>query len=146
MDYEEYERLCEVRREENEEYLRMFEKSLTEAGLSEKTIGKHLRNVYFYLDEYLLREEPVPMIEGCYRVGDFLGYFFIRKCMWSTPTSIKANVASFKKFYSCMRVEGKIEATDYEVLTETINAEIEFWLEDCATYNDPDSDNPFSPF
>lgn len=146
MDYEEYERLCEVRRNENEDHCRVFEDALTEVGLSEKTIDKHLRNVYFYLDVYLLREEPAPMVEGCYRVSGFLGDFFIRKCMWSSPTSIKSNVASFKKFYDCMRDKGRIEASDYEALIETINEEMEFWLEDCAVYNDPDADNPFSPF
>lgn len=146
MDYEEYERLCEVRREENESYLNIFEESLMEAGLSDKTINSHLRNVHFYINEYLLREDAEPMMEGCYKVSDFLGYFFIRKCMWSTPVSIKSNAVSLKKFYKCMKDHGHIDAIDYETLTTTIRDEMEIWLEDCEAYNDPDAEDPFAPF
>lgn len=146
MDYEEYERLCTLRREENERHLIVFEEALKESGLSDKTINKHLRNVSFYLNEYLLREDPAPMVEGCYRISDFLGNFFIRKCMWSTPSTIKSTAASIKKFYCCMKDNGGIETGDCEVLLAIIREEMEFWLDDCEAFNDPYSDNPFSPF
>lgn len=31
-------------------------------------------------------------------LSDFFGYFFIRKCMWSTPDTVKSTIASLKKF------------------------------------------------
>ena len=37
-------------------------------------------------------EESVTML------GDFLGDYFIRKCMWSTPSSVKTTAARLKKF------------------------------------------------
>jgi len=40
VDYEEYERLCELQREANEKYLGIFENDLKEAGLKPKTIKK----------------------------------------------------------------------------------------------------------
>jgi len=146
MEYEEYERQCVLRREENERHLVVFEKALSETGLSEKTINKHLRNVEFFLNVYLLREAPESMAEGCYRISDYLGNFFIRKCMWSTSASIKSTAASLKKFYKCMLNNGNIKTTDYETLIETIKLEMEFWQEESRVYNDPNSHNPFLSF
>lgn len=145
-EYEEYESLCELRREENEKYLDIFEESLEQSGLSEKTIRKHISNVYFYLDTYLLREDANPMKEGCYLISGFLGDFFIRKCMWSTPATITSTATSIKKFYKCMYEHGHVEKLDYETLVTIIKDEKQFWIEDCEAYNDIDLDNPFAPF
>lgn len=81
-----------------------------------------------------------------FRIDDFLGYFFIRKCMWSTPSTIKSNVASIKKFYKSMFQRGHIDIFDYKELTETISDNMDCWLGDCEAYNDTDLTNPFSLF
>ena len=52
------------------------------------------------------------MEEGVTMLGDFLGDFFIRKCMWSTPATVKTTATSLKKFYKCMAEHGKIEKKD----------------------------------
>ena len=97
MDYNEYERLCELQRETNKKYLTIFENDLTQAGLKEKTIKNHLFNVDLYINEYLLRIEPLEIQHGCdYELDTFLGDFFIRKCTWSTPGTIKSTAASIK--------------------------------------------------
>ncbi len=51
-----------------------------------------------------IRERNVAYLdEFCEdRINDFLGEFFIRKCMWSTPGTIKRTAASIKKFYKFM--------------------------------------------
>lgn len=100
--YEEYKRACERIREDNTVYLEIFRKSLVGAGLSVKTITRHVDNVDFYLNVYLLAHDASPMPEGVDSVGPFLGDWFIRKCTWSSPTSIKQYAASLKKFYQCM--------------------------------------------
>jgi hypothetical protein len=146
MSYEELKKQCDLRIEENERYLDLFDKYLTEAGLSDKTISQHLRNVEFYLNTYLLREGALSMEEGCYSVAEYLGNFFIRKCMWSTPASIKSNAVSLKKFYACMRDHDEIDDEDYQILVDSIKMGMDLWLDDCAVYNDPEADNPFSPF
>ena len=99
FDYEEYEKECDKIRETNNEYLDLFEEDLQNAGLAPKTIRKHISNVDFYINEYVLREEPRPMEDGTSMIDMFLGYFFIRKCMWSTPGTIKSTASSIKKFY-----------------------------------------------
>lgn len=135
FDYEEYERQCEARRQENARYLAWFEESLKDAGLAQKTIRRHLDNVDFYLNVFLLRSEPLGMERGCFMADEFLGDFFIRKCMWSTPGSIRSTAASFKKFFKCMLEHEAIERESYDYLIETIREDMEFWTEDCEQFN-----------
>lgn len=146
FDYEKYEKECEKIRAINNELLDVFENDLTAAGLSSKTIRSHLSNVDFYINEYLLREDAHPMEDGVGTIDDFLGYFFIRKCMWSTPSTIKGTAASIKKFYKCMLDHGKIEKNKYDELCSEIKEGMPQWQSDCAMYNDPDADDPFEWF
>ena len=146
FDYAEYERQCEAQRQENARYLAAFEGYLENAGLKESTIHRHLDNASFYLNTYLLREEPLPMEEGCRKADDFFGYFFICKCMWSTPGTIRSTAASLKKFYKCMAERGMVAPESYEYFIETIREDMEYWVEDCRQFNDPSSDNPFALF
>ena len=37
------------------------------------------------------------------------GYFFIRRCMCSTPSTVKGTAASIKKFYKCMLDHGSTD-------------------------------------
>ncbi|MEE0027516.1 MAG: hypothetical protein U0J70_07990, partial [Atopobiaceae bacterium] len=93
----EYDRACKAQQKKNDAYLDEFDAYLEKAGLADKTIGKHLQNVGFFVNTYLVYnafEEPVDAADGWKYVDDFLGYFFIRKCMWSTPNSIKQNITS----------------------------------------------------
>ncbi len=63
--------------------------------------------------------------------------------MWSTPGTIKSTAASIKKFYKCMLDHEMIQKSDFECLSETIKERMPIWQADCASYNDPDADNPF---
>ena len=146
IGYDEYERLCKLREEENDRYLDEFYDDLVKAGLKEKTVSKHIDNLNFYLNTYLTRSAPLDMRAGCYKASDFLGNFFIRKCMWSTPTTIKGNAASFKKFYKSMLERGRILQDDYDFLRCVIKDDLDYWCELCAEYNTPGSANPFDPF
>jgi len=143
MEYEEYEKECNKIRKDNEKYLAAFRYSLEESGLSTKTINSHLGNVDFYINEFLMRYEPTPMIKGCHSIGAFLGDFFIRKCMWSTPNNIKTTAASIKKFYKCMLDAGEINKTKYDDLCETIKRDMEEWQEDCRRFDNLDEDDLF---
>jgi len=136
MIYEEYKKLCKLQQDKNYEYLDIFEKDLIKSGLKQKTIKKHLNNVDFYINTYLLREEPLDMIAGCgCRIDMFLGYFFIHKCMWSTPGTIKATAASIKKFYKCMNEHEYISKDIYKDLCDVIKENMETWQDDCEAFN-----------
>lgn len=146
MDYEEYEKACDAIRHENAAILETFENYLANKGLSQKTINKHISNVDFYINDYLLHDDVRTMEDGASRVDDFLGYFFIRRCMWSTPGTIKSTAASIKKFYQCMADNGRIPKEDYNYLCSVIKDNMSEWQSDCEQYNDPDAPNPFSFF
>ena len=143
-ELEMYEKKCEEIRRTNDSLLELFEKDME--GLSAKTIGRHLSNVYFYINEFLLYADALPMEYGLGKIDEFLGEFFIRKCMWSTPATIKSTAASIKKFYKCMLDHGKIEKGDYKFFCETVKVGMEDWQALCAQYNDPEEENPFGFF
>lgn len=143
FDYDEYEKECEEIIAANNELLHIFENDLAEAGLSRKTINSHLSNADFYINTFLLREDARPMADGTGMIDLFLGDFFIRKCMWSTPANIRTTATSIKKFYKCMLAHDKIKKQEYDYLCDEIKNGLPFWQADCEMYNDPDEPNPF---
>jgi len=125
----------------NKKYLNEFEKWLKEQKLSEKTIKNHVSNADLYINDYLNYYEFSEMEQGCYEINGFLGDWFIRKCMWSTASSVKSTAASIKKFYLCMSELGYIKHDDYKFLYETIKDNIEIWIEEVEEYNSFDEED-----
>ena len=144
--YAEYDKKAEAVRKKNKEYLDGFEKHLRAKGLGDRTIENHVFNVEFYINKYLLYEEIREAPTGCYFVDGFLGYWFIRKAMWSSPSSIKENIASLKKFYRYFLDIELIDSDDYDELLDTIKESQDEWLKLVRDYNDPTKDNPFTLF
>lgn len=144
--YERYEEACKKVREENQGYLDEFESWLAAKGLKDKTIKEHLSNVGFYINEYLLREDAHPMADGTdgSMLEGFFGDFFVRKCMWSSPSSVRSTLASLKKFYLCMKEKGHLSAERYAEYLETVKESKEEWLDFCKRYNDGEEDDEFS--
>jgi len=138
MDYAEYERKCDEVRKVNAGYLDIFEHDLQ--GLAPRTIEKHLNNVEFYLNEFLLYYDILTMQQGTSQIGWYLGDYFIRKCMWSTPGTIKTTAASIKKFYKSMLTHGLIEQRQFDMLSDEIKDNMKDWQADCARYNNPDEE------
>lgn len=143
MDYKEYEVALEKAHKENEVYLEIFLKWLEKQKLTDKTIRTHYSNVEFYINDYLNYYEIQEMKDGCYAVNDFLGDWFIRKAMWSNPTTVKSNGASLKKFYACMLEHGYIEGKDYQHLVQTIKNNMPIWIENVIEYNTFDEEDDF---
>ena len=139
MDYKEYEKQVELIKKDNKKLLTAFRKELEDKGLSEKTIGNHINNVSVYIDYYLCYYEPAAAQEGCngYAVSSFLGSFFIRKAMWSSPAQVKSTSVSIKKFYGWMlKATELIDKDSYKDLCDTIKSEMPHWQENSRSYND----------
>ena len=136
-DYEQYEIECERIRESNQELLDDFAGWFREQNLTAKTIKKHVNNVDFYINEYLLYEDAVEPQEGVNSVSMFLGYWFIKKAMWASAASIKSNAASLKRFYTFLYERGLVNKDDLDSLKETIKEEMPEWLATLARYDDP---------
>ena len=82
-----YEQRCQEIRKENEELLELFAYDMR--NLSPRTINRHVSNVDLYINDFLLYDDIRTFDQGIYEIGNFLGEFFIRKCMLSTPATIK---------------------------------------------------------
>ncbi len=143
-DYDEEPEESLEARKENAEYMNIFLQDLKEAGLSPKTIQNHIDNVDFYLTDYLpfTDGDSTDMKRGCEtcNLRDFLGYFFIHKCMWSTPNNLKTTGASIKKFYKCMADHDKISKDQYKELCTLFKDEMADWQEECRKFNDDDDE------
>ena len=136
--YEQYEQDCAKIRKDNEVLLDDFSKWLADKGLSQKTIDKHCYNIDFYINEFLLYEEATDASEGIYEIDLFLGFWFIKKAMWASKSSIKSNATSIKKFYEFMLEKGYIDEEDYIELKEEIKNNMQEWLDTMDRYDDPE--------
>lgn len=135
-EYEEYENDCKKVRKFNKKLLTEFEISLKSSGLSKNTIDNHVSNIDFFVNEYLLYEEVIEAKDGASAVGMFLGYWFIKKAMWASQSSIKGNAASLKKFYAFLYEKEIIEKEDLDDLKETIKQGMPEWLATLNRYDD----------
>jgi len=136
-DYEQYEIECEKIRESNEKLLEGFGNWLQKSNLADKTIDKHVDNIDFYINEYLLYDEAIEPQNGVYSVNMFLGYWFIKKAMWASQASIKSNAASLKKFYTYLSERGLVNKEDLASLQKTIKAKMPEWLATLDRYDNP---------
>ena len=136
--YEQYEKECERIREENEKLIDDFAEWLGKNPLAQKTIDRHIFNVEFYINEFLLYEEAIDAADGIDEIGYFLSYWFIKKATWSSKSQIKGNATSLKKFYQFMLEKGEISQASYEELKEKIKEDMQEWLDTMDRYDDPD--------
>ncbi len=140
--YEQYEKECDRIRRGNKHLLNDFEKWLSENNLSNKTIKKHISNVDFYINEFLLYEDAIEAADGVGSIGMFLGYWFIRKAMWASKTAIKESAASLRKFYQFMLETEKITKEAFEHLKDRIKKDMPEWFGRMERYDDPDIEDP----
>lgn len=128
MEYDEYAALAEEEREKNRKTLGLFEEWLMARGLKKKTVNKHIDNVAFYINEYLLYEEIVAAADGIGSINGFFDWFFPRKAMWSNKSNTKEIAASLKKFYKFQCEGGLIEEQDYDFLLSEVKSNMDEWL------------------
>ena len=118
----------------NKKLINEFKKWLKNQNLTTKTINKHLSNIELFLNDYLPYYEGETMEEGVASVYSFLGDWFIRKCMWSSRTSIKETASSIKKFYKCMNELGYIDKDKYDFVAFTIKENMDEFFESLEEY------------
>lgn len=139
-DDPDYENQCQEIRKENANLLGEFSTWLADAGLSPATIRSHRYNLDFYLNHFLLYADILRSADGVCEVGEFLGYWFIRKAAWASKTSIKSNAGSLKKFYTFMAEKGMVKPEELAALNQQIKEEMPEWLSTLERYNDMDVD------
>jgi len=133
-DYEKLEIECEKERVKNKKLLEEFSNWLKESGLTKKTINRHINNVNFYINEYLLNYDLTEAKDGIDEIDMFIGDWFIRKAMWSSRAEIKANATSLKKFYTFMNEKGLVEDIELKELKIAIKMGMPEWLKAMEEY------------
>ena len=138
--YTDHENAADVIREENTVLLDSFVSWLAAKNLSDATVKNHRDNIDFYINDFLLYEEPQPASEGVDEVVGFLGHWFIRKAMWASETSIRSNAASLKKFYDFMLERGEVSPGAVREMKDRIKVELPDCVATLKRYDDPSVD------
>ncbi|MGX6979187.1 DUF6933 domain-containing protein [Vagococcus elongatus] len=128
--FEGYEKIAEEIIENNQLVLEGFQRYLKDGlGLSDKVVRRHLGNVQFFIDEYLLYYGLHTPITDFYDVGGFLADFFPRKALWASASEIKSSGTALKKFYTFLSVVGVIDQAQLKEVKEIISEGIEVGLD-----------------
>lgn len=136
-EYKRYARACERIRDENEKLLKEFAAWMEKQGTSERTVWIHFSNVSFYIQYFLLDEQPLRPQEGSSYIDMYLGSWFIRKGPIATPGTVGTNATSLARFYSFLVEKGLVAAKDLEQMRKTIKENRRVWQERARRYNNP---------
>ena len=128
LEMDDVDAVMDSMRLQNQKVLDEFEEYLKNASLTSRTISKHLDNIDFYINYYLLYDEFESPDKGYYRLDDFFAYYFPRKAMWSSPNSVKENITSLKKFYKYLNELSFITNANLKEMHNTVKEEKEHWL------------------
>ncbi len=132
--YEKYEEECRKIQTENSQLLIEFSDWLKDSGLADKTIRNHVYNIDFFINVYLIEQEALKAKDGVCEISTFLGYWFIRKALWSSVAQIKGNAASFKKFYKFMHEKGEIDDEALEEVNWMVKEELVEWIDEMEKF------------
>lgn len=115
--------------------LDIFRDWLEQAQLSVKTIERHMSNANFFLDAYLPSMSAETIQDACGYVPDYLGYFLIHKCTWTSANTIRQNATSLKKFFLCMVEHGYVRQDSYDQLVADIKEGLPVWTAEIGRLN-----------
>ena len=108
----------------NQPLLVEFQDWLAQAGLSAPTVRTHVQNLELFAT-YLVYYEPLKRLDAA-ESGDvwmFLADWFPRKALWASVSSVRAYLASFKKFYRWMGETGHVPPTTVTAVLDTLKEE-----------------------
>lgn len=138
MDYDEW--VLEMEKA-NEPVLLEFQEYLEAKGLAKKTVDAHVNNIALFADTYQTRYDYCGTIfDGWNDFGDFVGYFFVRKCLWATASSLRGLVASLKKFYIFLAESSYIQEEESKEALLYLKEGLEDWLEDLRDFDEGSGD------
>lgn len=141
-DYAAFEKACAQIRQKNGLLLDGFGHMLVSKRLAPRTITAHRDKGSFFINTFLLYTNATQRPEeGIGEIDEYLGDWFIRKAMWSTPRTIKTNATSLYKFYAFLAASGKVTVAALAELKETIALNLPEWQARCERYNEGETDD-----
>ncbi len=129
-----YDEEVEKIRAYNQPILDGFQDWLENAGLAPETVNSHVENIDFFA-EYLVYYEPLRKLDDAdaTAVYSFLADWFPRKAMWASESSMRSNMASFRKFFQFLRVSGRIHEDIEGQVRETLKESKDEFLDGVAS-------------
>lgn len=125
-----YDQEVEKIRAYNQPILDEFQSWLEKSRLAPKTVKNHVENIDFFT-EYLVYYEPLSKLDDADDgdVQSFLGDWFPRKAMWASESSMRSNMASFRKFFKFLQESGRIDDEVEDDVRETLKESKDEFLE-----------------
>lgn len=121
-------------RMKNKVLLLNFKQWLKQKKIRESTISNHVKNCDFFMNEFLVHLDLSSAREGYAKVNMYLGYWFIKKASWSTPSAIKNNAVSLEMFYTFLYEKGDIKRESLKALSKTIKLGKSKWISSMKWY------------
>ena len=128
-DARSYDQQVDAIRACNQPILEAFQAWLEAASLSENTVRTHVQNMELFAT-YLVYYEPLKRLDEA-ESGDvwmFLADWLPRKALWASVSSVRAYLASFKKFFRWMGDTGVVTADTVEAVLDTLKEERDVFL------------------
>ncbi len=134
-DASSYDRQVQAIRAYNQPILDGFRAWLEQSGFTEKTVKNHVDNIDFFT-KYLVYYEPLEKLDEAagIDVSMFLSDWFPRKALWSSVSSVKSYMASFKKFFQWMGETGRVSPETVDDVLSTLKEGRDKFLESVAEY------------
>ncbi|WP_368251712.1 hypothetical protein [Enterococcus sp. 2201sp1_2201st1_B8_2201SCRN_220225] len=127
--YNQYEKIADEIRENNEKMLLAFKDYLIADGLSSRAAEDHRFNVSVYVDDFLLYYQINTVLSPEASPYDFLSDWFVSKALWANARSVKRTGTSLRKFFGFMEAAEEITNRQLKDLREEISDGIMAGLE-----------------
>ena len=100
-DTDTYDTRVQAIRDSNQPILDSFQAWLEQSGLTDKTIKSYLSHIRLFAEYLVYYDDPLKKLDQAHSgdVRTFLSYWFPRKVGWTSVTTVKINLVSFKKFF-----------------------------------------------
>jgi hypothetical protein len=126
---------AQTAQERNAELLRTFEQWLTKQGLSKKAIQRHMDDVTFFADAYMVGvggcvicSRPADQADSG-DVDEFMTEWFMHEAKLVSEDTVEASVASLTQFYTCLKDTGHMKAREADAILELLQEEQDYYVE-----------------
>lgn len=139
MAEESYEEMAERLTSANEEQLAYFTNDLIlEKKMGKRKAHEHAERLRLFANDYLVNYRQCGLLEGLENFPDFVGDWFIRKCMWSDENAVIENVESYRLLVQFLKETERIEEKRGEQLVRRVDGQLERWCRRARCYGSED--------
>jgi len=129
LSIEDVDKMIDNQIKKNNILLNKFENYLYSQNLAPKTIKKHLANVDFYINTFLIHYEIEKPEDNLNSIDMYFDHFMPNKTTFGSVSDTKSSIGSLKKFYHFMLKINKISEDEYSKLLQLIKNNKQNWFD-----------------